>query len=505
MSLKRLAKESLIYGLSGYISKSISLLLLPLYTAVLTTADYGILDLLGTIVIVSTFLILSGTDTSVGYYYFRKEHFEERPQIIISSMYVRLIFSTAAFLMIFFGAQFISQLLFGKDLSLFVIITGMTIVFQALHSFLFNLLRLEFRIWLYTILSSINILLSILLTIYFVLIEGKGVYGALIAQAISYGVIFVFTLFYVFKRYGFGFSYVWIKKILAYGFPLIGTGVAVWVLNSTDRYFLAHYADLSAVGIYAVGAKLANIVGIVGGALQMSWGPYALDIQYEKNAKDIYSKVFQLYFIANIILILGISMFAIDILKVFTQPDFYAAKAVVPFLCASVFFSSAYFIVSIGINLTKKLQHTIWITILAAGVNIGLNFILTPAFGSVGAAFCIMCANFLIFLLTYFISQKYYPVNYKHGKILVMLVPAVSIIAVSYYYNLTLIPRIILSLIFFTAAGIYVYKSYRNSAEFQKLLNKLKRGKSVQNETALEEKIIQEEIVRDDLTKSSEP
>jgi hypothetical protein len=100
---------------------------------VLTPEDYGILDLLGTIVIVSSFLIFSGTDTSVGYYYFRKEYFSERPQIIISSMYVRLLFSAAAFIIIFSGSQFISQLLFGKDLSLFVIITGMTIVFQALH------------------------------------------------------------------------------------------------------------------------------------------------------------------------------------------------------------------------------------------------------------------------------------------------------------------------------------------------------------------------------------
>lgn len=505
MSLKRLAKESLIYGLSGYISKSISLLLLPLYTAVLTTEDYGVLDLLGTIVVVSTFLILSGTDTSVGYYYFRKEHFEERSQIIVSSLYIRLVFSIVAFILIFTGSQFISNLIFGKDLSLFVIITGMTIVFQALHSFLFNLLRLEFRIWLYTILSSINILLSILLTIYFVLLKGEGVYGALLAQGISYGLIFIFTIFYVFKRYKFGFSYKWSKKILSYGFPLIGTGIAVWILNSSDRYFLAHYLDLSAVGIYAVGAKLAAIVGIVGGALQMSWGPFAMDIQYEKNAKDIYSKVFQLFFIANILLILGISMFAIDILKVFTQPDFYSAKAVVPFLCTSVFFSSAYFIVSIGINLTKKLQHTIWITMLAAGINVGLNFILTPAFGSVGAAFSIMAANFLIFILTYIVSQKYYHVDYKHKNILVLMIPAIVILWVSYYFNLTFIPRIIITSVFMVSSLYYVYYMYKDSYEFNLLKVKMRSLISRNKEKEIEERIMQDKTLEEDRTKSSEP
>ncbi len=499
MSLKRLAKESFVYGLSGYLSKSISLLLLPLYTAVLTPEDYGILDLLGTIVIVSTFLIISGTDTSVGYYYFRKENFEARSEIIVSSMYIRLIFSIVGFVIISVFSSYISQLIFGKDLKLFVLITGLTIVFQVLHSFLFNLLRLEFRVWLYTFLSSSHVLISILLTFYFVLYLKQGVYGALTAQAITYGLIFTFTIFYVFKRYGFKYSHDWVKKILSYGFPLIGAGVAVWILNSTDRYFLAHYASLSSVGIYAVGAKLGSIIGIFGGALQTAWGPYALDIQYEKNAKTIYSKVFQLYFYINIILVFTISMFSLDILKVFTQPDFYSAKAVVPFLCASVFFTNAYFIVSIGINITKKLQHTIWITIFSALVNIGLNFMLTPAYGAVGTAFCIMFANFLIFILTYFISQKYYKVDYKYGKILVMLIPAVVIIAIAYYMDFKLAYRAIMSLAFFAFSAIYIYVNYKNSEEFLKVVNRIKKMKQKKGE------LVPEINAEDEISKPSEP
>lgn len=475
MSIKRLVKESLIYGLSAYISKSISLFLLPLYTAVLTAEDYGILDLLGTIIVVSTFLILAGTDTSVGYYYFRKEFWHERNKIIISSLYIRLIFSLIAFFIIFLTADYISILIFGRDLKLFIIITGVTIVFQVFHSFLFNLLRFEFRVWLYTVLSSVHVLISILLTIYFVLIKQQGVYGALIAQAVAYGLVFVYTLVYVFKRYKFAYSVDWFKRILSYGSPLIGTGIAVWVLNSTDRYFLAHFTDLSSVGIYAVGSKLANIVGIFGGALQLAWGPYALDIQYENNAKSIYSKVFQLYFIANIILIFGISMFAIDILKVFTQPEYYNAKAVIPFLCTSVLFNTAYFIVVTGINITKKLQHTIWITIIAATVNIILNFLLTPRIGAVGAAFCIMFANFLIMSLTYMLSQKYYYIDFKLSNILVLSVPAIIIIALSYYFDYNLKIRIIISVIYLSISFIFIYNKFKNSEELLKLKQKIFR------------------------------
>jgi O-antigen/teichoic acid export membrane protein len=244
-----------------------------------------------------------------------------------------------------------------------------------------------------------------------------------------------------------------------------------------------------------VGAKLGSLIGILGGALQMAWGPYALDIQYEKNAKEIYSKVFQLYFYLNIVLIFAISMFSIDILKAFTQPAFYSAKAVVPFLCASVFFSNAYFIVAIGINITKKVQHTIWITITSALMNIGLNFLLTPSFGPVGAAFCIMSANFMIFFLTYIISQKYYKIDFKYRKILILLIPAAAIIFISYYMNLVLTPRIIISIIFLILSLVYIYLKYRDSEEFLKIVNKIKNLKSKE----------EVEKSRDEISKSSGP
>jgi O-antigen/teichoic acid export membrane protein len=474
VSLKRLAKESLIYGLSRYISKFISIFLLPLYTAVLTPEDYGIIDLLSTVMVVSTFLIISGTDSAIGYFFFRKESENDRPAIITTSLILRLLFSGGAFIIILIAAPLISNILFGRDYSLFLKITAFTIVFSTIHSFIFDLLRLEFRPWLYTIISTSSILLNILLTILYVLILKKGVYGALVAQAFAYGIVFVYTIIYVFKKYGYKYSKLWSKRILAYGFPLIGTGVAMWVLSSTDRYFLAHYTDLTSVGIYAVGMKLASLLGMLAGALQLAWGPYALGIQYENNAKIIYSKVFLVFFIINTIGIFAISMFSIDILKVFTQPNYYSAKAVVPFLCLSTVLSSGYFIVSIGINITKKLQHTIWITISAALLNIILNFLLTPLFGVIGASFSIMIANLLIFVLTLIISNKYYPVPYDYLKILYIFIPSAIIVFISYYYNLRIIPRSIISLLYFITAGIFLYSNFKDSEDFRKLIMRAK-------------------------------
>ena len=212
--LKKLFKESLIYGLSSYISKFISIFLLPLYTSVLTPEDYGILDLLGTITVVSSFLIVSGTDSAFGYYYFRKEYAAEKKEMIASTLYLRLILSVIIFTILFFVAPFITKLLFHTDHTLFIRITALTIVFSSVFFFLTELLRFEFRPWMYTIFTTSSVLIQILLAVYFVLILKQGVYGAIMASAISYSVFFIATIGYVFKKYGARFSKKWFINIL---------------------------------------------------------------------------------------------------------------------------------------------------------------------------------------------------------------------------------------------------------------------------------------------------
>lgn len=476
--LKKLFKESLIYGLSGYISKFISIFLLPLYTSVLTPADYGIIDLLGTLTVVSSFLIVSGTDSAFGYYYFRREFAAEKKEMVASTLYIRLIFSAIIFTILFFAAPYVTNLMFHKDYTLFIRITALTIGFSSVYFFLTELLRFEFRPWLYTFFSTASVLIQVLLAIYFVLILKQGVYGAILAAGIAYALLFLATVFYVFKRYGFKFSAKWFKNILKYGFPLIGTSIAVWILQSTDRYFLTNYTNLSEVGIYAVGMKLAGLLGMISGTLQFAWGPFAADIQYEDNARQIYAKVFEIFFILNLIAVFIISMFSIDILKVFTQPAFYSAKAVVPFLCLSTVMWSGYSLAASGISLAKKLIHTIWITVSAAALNIILNFIFTPMWGVVGAAFSLMISYIFNFVIILMISQKYYPIPYKYSRILYVFVPAAVIISVSYYFGFRLPLRIIITVLFAGYFGYFIYSKYRHTQEFQKIVEKINKFKS---------------------------
>ena len=124
-------------------------------------------------------------------------------------------------------------------------------------------------------------------------------------------------------------------------------------------------------------------------------------------------------------------------------------------------------------NLTKKLEHTIWITASAAAFNIVLSYILTPRIGAIGASMSIMTANFLIVVLTFKTSQKYYYIKYDYLRVFILALPSFILIGLSYYYNIRLVPRIILSFLYSFFAFIFVYRSYKHTDEFKRVVEKI--------------------------------
>lgn len=473
--LKKLVKESFIYGLSGYISKFIGVFLLPLYTFALKPADYGILDLLNSVAVFSSFVIISGTDASLGYYYFRKEYQHEKNMIVSSGLFIRFCFAAIIAMILFVLSPYLTDVLFHNNQTEYVQLYALYIAFNSIYFFTTELLRFRMQPWIYTIFSSGNVLLNILSAILFVLVLGYGVKGAIYASIISYGVFAIAGVVYIYKNYEIKFSFKWVKNILSYGFPLIGTAVASWVLNYSDRYFLNYFSGLDQIGIYSVGLKVAAIMGMFSGAFQMAWGPFVADIQYEPNARSIYAKVFQLYFILSVILIFNVSLFANEILRLLTQPAYYSASILIPLLCFSSLFTGAYFIANAGIGLSKKLQHTIWITIIAAAINIGLNSLLTPAFLAVGSSIAILAANFTIFLLTLLISQKYYRIEYKYSFIIYLILSSSIVLGLNSLFYFNILIKIVIALLFLSISGYYVYNNYKHSEEFRKVVEMIRK------------------------------
>jgi O-antigen/teichoic acid export membrane protein len=228
--------------------------------------------------------------------------------------------------------------------------------------------------------------------------------------------------------------------------------VAYLIITWSDRYFLAHYTTLEQVGLYAIGNKIALSAGLVVGAFQVAWGPFAVSIQKEEDALRTYANVLTLYIAGTVGIAAALSIFAPEILRVLTSPAFHRASVVVPFLVFSVIGHGAYYIASLGVYLTKRTAYIGYTTALAAVVSVACNILLIPRWGVIGAAVASVLSQWVSALALLLVSQRYYPIPFRLKESLLMLIAGVFLIVLGCQFQLShiwlnvLVKMLILSL-----------------------------------------------------------
>jgi len=140
--------------------------------------------------------------------------------------------------------------------------------------------------------------------------------------------------------------------------------------------------------------------------------------QKDKDAPQIFSKLTTYYMMVIIFVGLAISLFSGEIIHILTTPQFYEASKIVPIIVLSFVFIGMYMMMTNQIFYMKKTHYFIYISGIAATVNIVLNFILIPKYGIMGAAYTTLISFVLFFVLTYIISIKIYPILYEKKKII---------------------------------------------------------------------------------------
>ena len=413
--IKQLGGETFIYGIAGTISRFIGIFLVPLYTRVFSSADYGIISIITALLaLMSTFIVL-GLDNSSARWFYDSDNTNRRKDIIGSWFWTQMgagIILAAAMLLL---APLISRILFKSDE--YVSLLRMAAVLIPLGTFskvLGNWLRYLRRPVMTTVYFTLTSLVTVGMVILFVLVWEQGLTGIYKAQIVA-GILAALVAVLLLRD--------WIspkhitspllREMLIFGLPLVPAGIAAWVTSSSDRFFIQFFLGPSDVGIYAVASSLAALVALVTTAFQMAWSPFAFSILNNHDAKQVYSKVFSIYFFLGCLLCTGISLFAPNILAIFTSPGFYGAASSVSFLAFSFLMIGATYIVSLGSAVVKRSMPIATSIFIGAGINIGLNFILIPLIGRNGAAISSLLAYGISVVYLYRVSQSLYPVPFR--------------------------------------------------------------------------------------------
>jgi len=418
----RLSSDTVSYGVGKLGEGIAALVLIPVLTRAFSPAEFGVWDVAMTFFMLSATAASLGLEPALGAFYFGTRDEARKKLVASTSIWFRLLSSLAVAVPIFAFAPRISAVIFGtSEHAIYFRLIAVAVPFILGANIFKQLLRLDFSPWKFNIVSvgyaGAYAGLAILLVVRLDMGVVAVFWGILVAAAIFFVVGAIFSARHFSPR----FSASALREMLGFGLPLVPLLFACWVIDFSDRYFLTRMATLEQVGIYSVGARISTIVLLFSTSFQMAWGPFALSIQHEDDARDRYSRGLHLYLCAALAGATGIVLFARPILVLLTQPKYYEAGIVIAPLVFSIVLYGAFQVVNIGLIITKKTVLSSVAIAVGAVLNVTLNFLLIRPFGMMGAAAATLISYLAALVLLYIFAQRLYPVDYRPARMAALL------------------------------------------------------------------------------------
>jgi O-antigen/teichoic acid export membrane protein len=420
-----LAQQTAIYGLSGVALPVVGLITLPIFARALSQAEFGILAL----ATVASFLALAVADSGFAsaalrsYYDYTDADEAERQKVVFtafsSTTAIALLIAVVGVL----ANEPISELLFGrKGLGSIVIVIALSVPLITVANFLREAMRFRFRARDYLVSSLVGAVLAGAVGIVAVLAFDLGPKGVLIGLLVGNGAAAAYGLLVLRYDLGHDFSRYELRKMLAFGLPLVPTAISLWALALVDRIMLEKLGNLSDVGQYEVANRVAGVLLFGVNAFMLALGPYLYSIFSEDRTleKVTRGRILTYFTFTLSLAALALTLFAREVISL-VAPDFPDSYKAVGLLSLGMLAFGVGSIAMAGISLARRTVYFALFTGAAGIFNIALNFALIPPYGMVGAAFATAAAYALLAALYYWMAQRVYPTPYEPWKVLALL------------------------------------------------------------------------------------
>lgn len=399
---KKLIKNMSLITIGTLASKIIVYLMIPLYTSVLTTEEYGEVDLIFTTV--SLLLPLLSLEISNALMRFLlDENYDNN--IIFSCCFIILIGGIGLFFCLL--PLFLEISIFSKYFVYFI----MYYLINLVNGFLQSMARGINLIKSYSIAGILQTLFTVLFNILLLVVIDWKITGYLLAYSIGGVTSSIFLMIAILKNIDFKIKKKFItkhiiKELLIYSIPLIPNSLLWWISNSSDKYILTMYRGVSDVGIYSVAYKIPTILTVLSSIFITAWQISSVDNFGSDENKHFFRDVFQKYFYFTVILSMGILLFLKVLCKFMFINDFYIAWKIVPLLLLGfIYYNMSIFLGSIY-TAAKKTKMVMISTLIGAILNIILNFMFIPKTGMYGAAIATTISYIVIYLMRKKDSKK---------------------------------------------------------------------------------------------------
>ncbi|WP_127136102.1 lipopolysaccharide biosynthesis protein [Flagellimonas oceanensis] len=463
--LKRLFKQTFIYGLATVLPRVLSFLLVPLYTSVMNPETYGEISVIFSWFAIFNVVLAYGMETAF-FRFFNKHATKEH---VISTSLLSLLLSSLIFFVaaLMFKETFASLIDVKESLIIYIILI---LVLDALAIVPFAWLRAKERPLRYSIVKVTSVAINLLLNIFFLTLlpkmaengqpfwseiykEDFQIEYVFIANVISSGVAFLWISgIYFDTKYKFD-KQLW-REMLKYSLPIMIAGLAFTVNEVFDRILLDRLLpeDIAKaeIGKYSACYKLAVFMTLFGTAFRLGVEPFFFSHANTENPKKAYAQITNYFVIMGSLIFLGVMVFIDPLKKLLVRDEaFWEALDVVPIILLASFCLGIYHNLSVWYKVTDRTKFGAYISSVGAIITLVINISLIPKIGYMASALATLAAYGSMMLLSYHFGKKYYPVPYNMRKIVFYLSVSFVFSVLSFYvFNRNLIAGSLLFLLF---------------------------------------------------------
>lgn len=474
--IKELTKDTAIYGISTMLGRFLNFLLVPFFTNIFLPAEYGIVNILYSYIAIFNIFFVYGMDAAFLKYAAFKDIGDDKENF--STPYISLFITSTIFglLIILFKNPISVFLDVSTDRSYLIVLSALILFFDTNVAIPFLKLRLERKAVLFSILKVANILINIGLNVYLILKLKWGIEAIFISNLAATVLTFIFILPTIVKNFRLTFHRELFKRLLKFGLPYLPAGIGVMMVQVIDVPILQKLTDLKTVGIYKASYRLGIFMMLFVNMFQYAWQPFFLNNAKQENAKELFSKVLTYFTIVGTTLLIILSLFISDIVKIsiagfsIIGPNYWSGLYIVPVILLAYLFNGLYVVFSAGIYIEEKSIYAPIVAGLGALTNVVANYLLIPYLNIMGAALATLAAYVVMAAGYYIVTQKYYKIHYEYSKLFKIFL-SVLLVGTIYYvlmFNgyLNIYYKLLLAVLFLTFITLSVFE--KNELNFIK-------------------------------------
>ncbi|MCF6169717.1 MAG: oligosaccharide flippase family protein [Bacteroidales bacterium] len=444
--IKKLAGDTLVYGLGTMVPRLLNYLLVPFYTIfVFNQSQYGQITSLYAYLALLLVILTFGMETG----FFRYANLTKQPVRVfnIASSVVFALSVVFLLLVVVFLDEIVIILGYPEN-KISVLLVALIVVLDAFTAIPFAFLRFKEKAKRFSIIRIVTVVVNISLNLIFLVVIPKLAGEAMHEFPIYKGnslIVFVFIsniassllafvlLWPEWRNFKISFEKELFGKILHYSYPVLIIGIAAIVNEVADKillkYLLPEPATADArIGIYGASYKLAILMMLFIQMFRYAAEPFFFAESDKQDARQTYSRVMTYFVIFTWLIFLGVTLY-IDIFKYFIGEKFWGGLAIVPIVLAAKLFLGVFYNLSVWYKLSGKTIYGAVIAMIGVAITVGINAVFIPAYGFMASAWANFACYFTIMLISFVWGRRVYRVNYNFKKLI-----AYSLFAVGLYF-----------------------------------------------------------------------